>query len=878
MRWRKILPLRLRSLFRPGAVDGELSSELQDHVERQVQEYVASGMAPAEARAAALRTMGGLDQVIESCRDARGLTLVFDLARDARYAVRILRTSQVFAVAAVLTLALGIGATTAIFSVVDGVILRPLAYPSSDRIVSLGTRSLKTGHDFSRLTGGDLLDLRADRHSFGAFSGYWGGEVGAQVGGGGQFVGTCWVEPAFFRVFAVPPVNGRAFDPRDGRQRAVVALGFAERVFGSGAAALGQRVSVEGDAYEIVGVMPRTFGPPAHTELWLPLPEPLPLVGLNRTAFNYQAVARLAPGISLRQAQASVDALAARLAAAFPDSNRDRGFSVLALRDRLVAQVRATLLVLLGAVALVLTIACVNVANLLLARATTRSHEIALRAALGASRWRIVRQLVAESLVLSACGGLVGVLLAYVGVSLLVRLAPPALPRLGEVVVDTRVLLFALLLSAIASLAFGLAPAWRAARGDVHTGLKQAAPRGIVGMRAPRVRALLVVGEVALAFALAVGASLLVRSFAALTRADLGYRPDSVLVMYAHRPASRLGEYVRVSEFFASIASTLSDIPGVDRVGAVMGLPTGRYGSNGSYWIEGRPTPSSSGDLPNAGFRLASPGYFAALGVPLIEGRDFTERDRYDAPFVVIVSRALGRQQFAGENPLGRRLRCGLDADDRWMTIVGVVGDVRQESPGADPEPEMYMPLTQHPYFANEVQVVVRTKVPPATLAPALRARMRSVTPETAVQFATLDEMVSASIDTPRFRALLFGTFAALALLLAMAGVYGVLAFLTVQRTAEFGLRVALGAPRGRVFAEVVGRAAALGLPGLGLGLVVAAAGGRLLNGMLFGLTPRDPATYALVAGLLGAVILAAAAVPAWRAARVDPVVALRQE
>jgi predicted permease len=869
--------LRLRSVFRPGTVDRELASELQYHLDRQVAENLRAGMGPAEARAAALRAMGGVDQVAEACRDARGVTILSDLARDARYAVRALLASPVFAGVAILTLALGIGATTAIFSVVDGVILRPLAYPAADRLVSLGTRSTKTGRDSSRLTGGDLLDLRADQRSFGAFSGYWGGELGAQVAGAGQFVVTYWVEPAFFRVFGVQPLWGRTFVATDGTQRAVVGLGFAERAFGSGGRALGQRVSVEGDAYEIVGVMPRGFDAPSRTELWLPNPQPVPSVALNRTAFNFRAVARLAPGVSLRQAQARADALGARLAASFPDSNRDRSFSVTPLRDRLVSQVRATLLVLLGAVAVVLVIACVNVANLLLARATTRSHEIALRAALGASRWRIVRQLVAESLVLAACGGLLGVVLAYAGVSLLTRLAPASLPRLDEVAVDWRVMLFASGLSFLASLIFGLAPAWRAARSDVHAGLRQSAPRGVVGSRASRLRALLVVGEIALAFALAVSASLLIRSFAALTRADLGFRPDSVLVMYAHRPATGLGQYVRVAEFFGTIATRLSDIPGVSRVGAVMGLPAGRYGSNGSYWIEGRPAPSFSGDLPEAGFHLASPRYFAALGVPLLRGRDFDERDHYDTPFVAIVSRSLARQQFAGEDPIGRRIRCGLDSD-AWMTIVGVVGDVRQDSPGAAPEPELYMPLTQHPYYANEVEVVVRSTVPPASLAAAVRKRMRALTPETAVKFTTLDEMISASIDTPRFRAVLFGAFSALALLLAVAGVYGVLAFLTAQRTAEFGLRVALGAPRGRLFGQVVTRAAALGLPGLGLGVGVAAAAGRLLDGMLFGLTGRDPATYVGVAMILGGVILAAAAVPAWRAARVDPVVALRQE
>jgi len=874
MRLVRILRLRLRSLLRQTRVDHELNAELQFHLQKQIQENLASGMTPADARAHALRSLGGVAQIAEECRDTRRVTLLHDLARDGRYAWRMLARNPLFTLVAVATLALGIGATTAIFSVVDAVLIQPLQYPEAARIVSLGTRWTDTGRETPRLTGPDLLDLQNSR-AFDAFSWYdWGGEVGIQVAGTGRFAGAYRVPPSFFRVFPVEPSDGRTFTANDGEQAAVVAAGFAGRVFGSPERALGRTVSVEDHAYQIVGVLPRDFAAPRNADVWLPMP-PLPAIAGNRTAFNFQAVARLAPGVSLRQAQAEMTLLGTRLARAFPDSNRERTFSVVPLRDRLVAPVRSTLYLLLGAVLLVLVIACVNVANLLLARATTRSHEIALRAVLGAGRWRIIRQLVAESLLLAVIGGALGLVLAYAGTAVLTRLAPDNLPRLGEVRVDWRVLVFAGACSVLASLAFGLAPAWQASRVDAR---ERMAGRGVLPGRSSRLRNLLVAGEIALSFALAVGGGLLFRSFVMLTTADLGYRQQSVLVLTAHRPATELQQYVQVARFFSRLGSDFSTLPGVNAAGVTFGLPTGPYGSNGSYIVEGRHPESWGQHLPHAGFGLTSPGYFAALGIPLISGRDFTDHDQYDAPFVAIVSRTLARETFPGEDPIGKRVRCGLDASDTWMTIVGVVGDVRQDSPGSPPEPQLYMPLEQHPYHANQVQIVLRTAVPPASLIPAVRRRMRDLTPETAVSFTTLEDMVTASIGTPRFRTLLVAVFAGLALLLSMAGVYGVMAYLTAQRTNEFGLRIALGAQRRELFSLVLGRAGSLAVLGLAAGVLLSLAIGHLVASMLFGVEPLDMITYAGTLALLAAVVLAAAVVPAWQAARIDPISALRRE
>jgi putative ABC transport system permease protein len=802
-----------------------------------------------------------------------------DLIRDVRYAVRGLRRHPFFSAVAVLTLALGMGATTAIFSVVHAVIVRPLPYSTADRLVSVGTRWLDSGRETARLTGGDLVDLRSNR-SFDAMSAYWGGEIGAVIGGAGDFVGTFWVEPAFFEVFGVRAVAGRAFGADDGEQLCVVSQGFAERRFGSSTGALGQSVSVEGQGYRIGGVMPAGFDAPHRADLWLPSPAHVARTASDRTAFKYRAVARLAAGVSAEQAQRMVDALGMRLAGAFPGSNRNRGFSVMPLQDRSTAQVRATLFALSGAVSIVLIVACVNVASLLLARSTARADEIALRAALGASRWRVLRQLLAESLVLAVLGAGGGVALAVVVTPALLRLAPASLPRIGDIGVNWPVLAFTGGCAALASLVFGLAPAWRAIGRDRARGAAGSpwgsAPRhqrsGGLGAQPSRLRALLVVVEVALAFALAVGAGLLVRSYNALSRADLGYRSDSVVVMYAHRPASTRAEYVAVARSFASIGERFAGLPGVEQVAAAMGLPAGRYGSSGSYFIEGRPAGPSAAET-EAGFRLASPRYFATLGVPLKRGRDFDVSDAIDAPFVAIVSESLARQQFRDEDPIGRRLRCGLDAPNTWMTIVGVVGDVRQESPGSTPQPELYMPLSQHPYFANEVEVIAKTSLPPASVVPAMRARMRAASPETAVEFTTLDDLVLASVGTARFRTWRFSAFAGLALLLAMAGIFGVTSYITARRTPEFGLRMALGASRGSLFAGVVGSTLVLGCAGIASGTVLALSLQRLIDA-----TPGVVSTYAATAALMLVVVGAAAAIPAWRAAHVDPVVALRRE
>jgi len=793
---------------------------------------------------------------------------------DARHAVRMLARHRGFTAVVVAALALGIGATTAIFTVVNSVLLQPLRYRDAGRIVTVATRWKNHSTLTPRMTGGDLVDVAGEASDFSAFSSYFGGEVGVQVGGRGEFTGVYWVNPGFLRVFGVPPVAGRVLAENDAEHAAVVSLPFAQRTFGDAAGALGKMVHVENRAYEIAGVLPAGFQFPAKAEIWLA--GPAKPENLNRTAFNYYAVAKLRPGVRLEAAQAQLDTIAARLEAAYPDSNRDKSFAAIPLRERLVGGVRPTLYLLLGAVGLVLLIACANVANLLLARTPARAREIAVRTALGASRWRVVRQLTVENLVLALAAAAAGVALAQVGMAALLRAAPANLPRLGEVRLDRAALLFAVLASLVSSVVFGLAPAWQASRLEVTEALKQGGSRGVVGRGSHRLRHGLIVAEIALSLVLAIGAGLLFRSFVALTNVALGYRSEGMLVMDAHAPAHSLAEYLQVGRQYEELLGQVRGIPGVTSAAAVMGLPTGQYGSNGSFAVEGRHVFGKSRDMPEAGFRLASPGYFASMGMPLERGRDFTTQDVYESTLVAVVSAALARQVFPRDDPMGKRIQLGLDSPD-WVTIVGIVGDVR-DAPATPPGPEIYMPLRQHPYYGNEAQVVVRSSVRPASLTGAVRQKVQAMLPETATKFTTMETMLADSVATPHFRMVLLGVFATLALLLAMAGVYGVMAHVTAERTAEMGVRLALGATPGGVMWLILRKAGLLAGIGLAIGMAGSMALGRVLTGMLFGLQSTDGVTYAVVLIAVGVTTLAAAAAPAWRAGRINPVEAMREE
>jgi len=803
--------------------------------------------------------------------------MIDHLLQDLRYGVRMLAKHPGFTLVAVLTLALGIGANTAMFSVVNGVLLRPLDYPNAARIVQLKTSFTRERRSIPRVTGPDFIDIRSGASALDQVSYYYGGEMGVQMADHAEFVGTYLVAPNYFSVFGVAPAYGRTFEENDAKQGAVVSMAFAQRNFGSGAGALGQMLHMEGEAYQIVGVMPAAFHFPQDANVWLAQTLRPEGIWSERSAYNYEALALLRPGTSLDAANAQLQTIGARLEAAYPDSNKDKSFLVVPLQEQLVGSVRTTLYFLMGAVSLVLLIACANVANLLLARATARQREMAVRAALGATRTAIIRQLLFESGILALAGGTLGLLLAFLGTRGLAQATAEqvGLPRLTDIQMNWTVFAFAIMVSLACSLLFGLSPAWQAAKVNLSDELKQAG-RGLAGS-SNRLRNALVVAQVALSFALAIGAGLLFRSFIALNTVNLGYRTRGMLVMYAHDPARTLEDYLQAGRTLQNAVDQMKQVPGVTAAAAAMGVPTGQYGSNGGYVIDGQDFSGHVRHLAQADFSLASPGYFATMDIPFLRGRDFTTNDSYEHPFVAIISESLAKQSFAGKDPIGHEIECGLD-EPKWMTIVGVVADVRQDSPAASPGPTIYMPLLQHPYHANEVELVMRSAISPTALIDPVRHQMQSLNPEIATKFTTMEAMVADSIATPRLQMVLVGLFAGLALLLAMAGMYGVMSYVTTQRIPEFGVRTALGASPRNVMALVLMRAAQMAMFGVGIGLVLAFSGTRVLNSRLYGLKATDALTYAGVLLAVTPIVVLAAAIPAWRASRVDPVEALRAE
>jgi predicted permease len=568
-------------------------------------------------------------------------------------------------------------------------------------------------------------------------------------------------------------------------------------------------------------------------------------------------------------------AIGTRLSEKYPDSNEGKNVAVTRVRDEMVSHFRLTLWVMLAAVGVVLLIACANLANMLLAKAVARTREIAIRAAVGASRGRIVRQLATESVVLALLAGAIGVLLALWGSRVLVSLAPSDVPRLSEAGIDSRVLLFALGASLAASLLFGLAPALQALHVDLNKSLKQSSTRTAGGSVADRLRSALVVAEIALSVVLLAGAGLLIKSFVALQSVALGFRPEKILLMSTSVPASDLESARRATRFYKDLLAEVATLPGVLHAGATMAAPP-NTASNGGYWIDFLPKELNV-SAPQAVFSVVAPGTFATLEIPLKNGRDFNDGDTYDTPFTAIINEALAKAAFPGQDPIGHSIYCGLDSMNP-MRIVGVVGDIRQDGPARPPQPEIYMPYQQHPMPATGLSVLVRTPFDPNALAGAMRDKVTKLSADVPVKFTTIEASLTENVAAPRFRTLLLGIFAGLAVCLAMAGVYGVMSYVVGQRLNEIGLRVALGASPADVLRMVLRQSLTLTAAGIVLGLAGAAAVTQLLSSMLFGVKATDPMTYALVVALLIAVALLATYVPARRAMRVDPMVALRYE
>ncbi|MGC9946641.1 MAG: ABC transporter permease [Bryobacteraceae bacterium] len=796
---------------------------------------------------------------------------------DLKFALRSLRKNPGFTLLAVVVMALGIGANTAVFSVVNAVLLKPLAYRDPDRIVTLSSLWRKSG-ERGQVSAPDFHDWHDQSTAFAAMADYDDDSISVLAGASAEYAHVAEVAPEFFQVFDVEPVVGRLFSPEEQKpgSAGAVVIGYSywQSHFGSNANALGQAVRLLGKSFRIAGVLPPRFHFPNGTDIWLPKGVVFPETE-SRSAHNYLVVGRLKPGASLEQAQAQMTAIGARLERQYKDSNTGKSVAVTRMRDDMVGNVRVTLYLLLGAVAMVLLIACANVANLLLTKAAARSREIAIRAAVGASRGRIVRQLIVESAVLAAIAGAAGLLLAKWGSDALVALAPGNVPRLAESGIDGWVLAFTLGISVAASLLFGLAPALQISRVDLNEALKRGATRAVVGGKAGRMRGALVVVEVALSVVLLASAGLLIRSFAALHNVALGFRPEHVLVMESSVPASDdLQSARRATRFYKELLADLATLPGVSAVGGTRNPPVTVF-SEGSYFIDhvGKLTVNT----PQAVLSVVTPGALAALGIPLKRGRDFNEGDTYEAPFTAIINEALARKSFPGQDPLGRLIYCGLDSD-KIMKIVGVVGDVRQYGPAKEPWPEIVMPYEQHPRTATALDIVVRAAVPGGALWGPIQRKVRARSAEVPVKFTSVEDLLAENTAAPRFRTLLLGLFAGLAISLAMAGLYGVVAYTAGQRAGEIGLRMALGARTSDVLRLILRQGMALTAIGLAVGLIAAVAATRLVASMLFEVKASDPATYIAVAALIGVVSLAASYIPAARAARVDPAAALRQD
>jgi len=804
------------------------------------------------------------------------------LVQDLRFGMRMLGRNPGLTAAAIVTLALGIGANTSIFSVVDAVLLRPLPYPGAGTLVSVyqSWTSSPSSHDV--LSTDDVVALREAAPALGPVAAYYspvGGFALTGLGDPERVNGTA-ATAELFDLLGTRPVLGRGFVAADDEPGAapVVVLSHAlwQRRFGGDPAVIGRAIGVNDTSHTIVGVMPAGFRFPHDrvADLW---PIFRPERSDSRPPFFISALARLRPGVEPAAVRNDLQAVARRIKERFPESSSDWQLGTAPLKDEMIGDARPALLVLLGAVALVLLIATANIANLLLARATARRKEMAIRASLGAGRARLVRQLLTESLLLAGIGGLAGALLSLWGTDLLARLGPANLPRLNEVGTNLEVLGYTLAVTVVCGVLFGLAPALQGSRAGLTVGLHDGG-RGTTDRRGRRLRSLLVVSEFALAIMLLVGAGLLIRSFLRLQQVNPGFESGEILTASVSLPQARYPDGPARSALFRRLIDQTATLPGVEAVAISMALPPNLLVMTNPYTIEGRPL-APGRHAPAIAQLLISPAYFRVLGVPLLRGRAFDAGDTPAAPDVVVINQTMASTLFPGEDPIGRRLQLG-DPDPRspWVTIVGVVGDVKYTGLDAAPAPTMYTPYEQNLWWPT-MYLLVRSASGSAGLAQAIRAQVAALDPQLPVaEVRTMRELLGRSVAEPRFRTALLGLFAAVALLLAAVGIYGILSYAVGQRTQEIGIRMALGARRRDVLSLVLMDGMTLVAAGVGLGLIAALALGRLLRGLLFGVGPMDAWTFGAASLIMTAAALLACYVPASRAAKVDPMTALRAE
>jgi putative ABC transport system permease protein len=926
--------IRLGGLFHKERRDRELAEELESHLQMHIEDNLRSGMTPEEARRQAHIKLGGLEQTEESYRDRRSLPALETVIQDLRYGLRMLAKNPGFTAVAVLTLALGIGANTAIFSVVNAVLLRPLPYMDPDRLVQISENNPKYGTLWFAVAPANFLDWQQQNHVFESMAifGVWSEEFYlAGVGQPEQLQGR-YVSASFFPLLGVQPILGRTFLPeedRPGQRVVVLTYAFWQRRFGSDAKALGRQITLNGESYTVIGVMPKGFQVLAggyseeeREHLWLPNPFEN-FAPTEREVKGLEAIARLKPGVSLVQAQAEMDTIAHRLEQAYPKTNDGWGVNVRPLFDEVTqseygTKFRPALLLLMGAVGLVLLIACVNVASLLLARSVARQRELAVRTALGASRARLIRQLLTESVLLTTLGGALGVLLAVGSVPVLVALSPAGIPRLDEAGVDGTALGFALLVSLVTGVLCGLVPALQSSRPDLNEALKEGSRGATGGLAQQRTHRLLVVAEIALALVLLTGAGLMINSFLRLQKEDLGFDPKNVLTAQLSLPRSKYADVTKpaanapratanskwwtvrpnVSAFVRQVVERLEHLPGVRSAAAVNFPPLGVAWGN-IFGIEGvSPLPRDPQGWkqgPGALYRAIDGDYFQTMRIRLIQGRDFTTQECETGAGVAIINQTMARHFFPDGDALGRRLSLSdsyVEEDkERLLEIVGVVADVKEGWPWTeswkDAKYTIYMPFDQQGrtfvdwqiWFRLHVSFVVRTASNPARLSAAVRKAIWEVDSDQPIQkLTTMKEFVSEMDSQRRFYLLILGILAGVALVLASVGIYGVMSYSVSQRTHEIGVRRALGAGRREILIPLLTQGALLSLLGVGLGLAGALSLTGFLSSFLYGVGATDAATFAGVALLLMAVALLACYFPARRAMKVDPMVALRYE
>ena len=891
-------PLRswLGATLRRSRTDREIDEELRFHLEAYAEDLVRSGVPRQEALRRARLEFGGVDKAKEECREARGVHITDTLIQDLRYGARTMLRAPGFTATAVIALALGIGANTAIFSVVNAVLLRPLPFDQPDRLVQVWhTPPQQTfpGMKEFAVSPANFIDWRSESRGFQRMAAYGFGRYTLTGSGHPEAIRTCAATSGLFSILRERPLLGRDFldgEYEPGHDHEVVlSYGLWRSHFGGNPEIVGKNIELNGQAFTVIGVMgprfqfPIASDPDDRAQMW----KPLAWSDRDRAVrdnHNYGVVARLRDGVSLRQAQAELDAISNRLALQYPAENKGWGAIAVPLRDDLVGDVRPALLILLGAVSLVLLIACANVANLILSRTLSRRKESAVRAALGATRRRLLQQAFSETLLLGVIGGALGLVFAHYGVILIVRFLAQRLPRWNEIALDGRVLVFTLGVSLLTGFAAGLLPALRLAKADLNEALKQGLGRTASDSGGGRTRNVLVISEVALSLMLLIGAGLMIRSLWILQNTNLGFDPDHVVTMVVSIPQNKFPEPGQEVSYFNRVLDRVRVLPGVQAAGLIDAIPLSDEGSHQPISIEGRPVVAMA-DQPEVDVRLISPGYLSAMHISLLHGRDVDDSDLPGRPGAVLISQSMAKLFWPNEDPVGKHLTMYFFPDVARV-VVGVVADVKLQALNETrPAPTLYLPLGQlsppkgADWHSFGMILAVRTGMDPVSTIPSIIGSVRNVDADIALlNIRTMDDRVSKSVSPQRFAMLLLASFAGLALLLAVVGIYSVMSYSVSRRTHEIGIRAALGASRADVLALVVRQGLVLALIGSAIGIGGALSLSRLMSSQLYGVSPTDPVTFVAVSVLLMTVALAACYIPAQRAMRVDPMVALRYE